>query len=605
MVAAAMTTLRVRAPGVNAPLTHELSTGRAALFGRKPSVDALAGVALPVAAGAITPVTVASALVSENHLLAWSDGTSVHLLDLRSTNGSRWVLPARREVLAPAEDALTVELATNASAPSGGPSPATWTSPDEFRASVRREAQAWIDAQGLPARVSVVPVPSERADRSDHLALGDGWALRFEDLRGASRAHTELPAMRRALEEVWAYVHAQRGEFEAEQDSRHRDLVLESPVMQSLHRQIFKAARRGLSGVLQGESGVGKSALARCFHDHSERRNGPYVSANLGEDTDDRSLFLARLFGACRGAATGVSEREGLVEAAHGGTLFLDEIGLLPRDVQGVLLHFLDTGVYQRFGEQGARSRRADVRVVVGTNADLREAVRKGTFREDLWWRLAGIVLVVPPLRERREDVVALLQRERVNLGFGTRPVYELLTPEARAFVEGWHWPGNFRELRGFVARLPLFAEGTAITRAHCEETLKAGSLTGAASAGGSLTPSIDVPGLGAGRWEDVMPRALEILPRWLAVRPQRSSGEATERVRAPRAFEFRVFVDEVFKPLCMARVLGVEAWDELPRRPDPSYQVLADRIGYGDGKSVQENLRLYLALKRLMREEE
>ena len=102
----------------------------------------------------------------------------------------------------------------------------------------------------------------------------------------------------------------------------------------------------------------------------------------------------------------------------------------------------------------------------------------------------------------------------------------------------------------------------------------------------------IILPAPGAERWADVMQLALELLPRWLAVRPQSR--------RPARSFEFRVFVDEVFKPLCMARALGVEHWTELPTRPDPSYQVFAERLGYGDGKSIQENLRLYIELKRL-----
>jgi hypothetical protein len=201
------------------------------------------------------------------------------------------------------------------------------------------------------------------------------------------------------------------------------------------------------------------------------------------------------------------------------------------------------------------------------------------------------VVLHLPPLRDRREDVTAYLRTCRVDLGAGPRPLLDLLTPDARAMLDAHPWDGNFRELRGFVARVPLYASGPAVTREVCAEALGAGSLSRPAP-----PPAPSNPPPAPVAWDDVMTRAHRLLPQWLAAREEHGF--------APRAqepsFDFKVFVEEVVKPLSLARTLGVEHWDALPRRPDPSYQRLAERVGYSDGKSVQELLRIYLLLKRL-----
>jgi len=588
------TLLRVRAATLASPIHVRLAPGAAVLVGRRPSLAALPAGALPFASERVSLVTVPCPHASENHLLAWHDGARVLLRDLGSTNGSRWSLPARRTVDASPVDALDLELGeVAASSAADAPEAVTWGDADEYRANVSAAVTDWFARQGLPARVAVALAAEGSGDRAS-VPLGDGYSLALTDGRGAG-TRTEFPAMARALDVVWAYVRAQRGEFEAERDGLHDDLIVESAAMRAIHRRIYRAARAGLGGILQGPSGVGKSAFARCFHDHSERRGEPFVEANLAEDSDDRALFVARLFGARAGAATGITrDRVGLVQAAHRGTLFLDEVGCLPLDAQGVLLRFLDTGTFRRFGDAGdAPVGKADVRVVAGTNVDLREAVRGGTFREDLWWRLSGVVLELPPLRERRADVDAYLGAQRVDLGAGPRPVLDLLSPDARALLDAHPWQGNFRELRGFVARLPLYADGPSVTRRACEDALHAGSLArpSAAPAPPSAPPA-------APAWDDVMSRAMQVFPRWLAVRGEHGFGPA--RAPAP-AFDFKVFVEEVIKPLSLARTLGVEHWDALPRRPDPSYQRMAERVGYSDGKSVQDLLRIYLLLKPML----
>lgn len=594
-----VTLLRLHAATLTSPIQVSLGPGDAALIGRRPSRAALAPEALPVAPERLTLVTVPCPHASENHALVWHDGARVRLRDLGSTNGSRWLLPARRAVDTSATDALDIELGeVAASLASDAPEPVTWETDEGYREGVRASVSDWIARQGIAARVAVKPSAEAATDRAS-VPLGDGYSMTIADARGGA-ARTEFPAWARACDVVWSYVRAQRGEFEAERDGRHDDLIVESAAMQAIHRRIYRAARAGLGGILQGQSGVGKSAFARCFHDHSERRNEPFVEANLAEDSDDRTLFVVRLFGARAGAATGVTrERVGLVQAAHRGTLFLDEIGCLPLDAQGVLLRFLDTGSFRRFGDSAdAPATRADVRVVAGTNVDLREAVRAGAFREDLWWRLSGVVLEIPPLRERRADVDAFLRAQRVDLGAGARPVLDLLGADARALLDAHPWSGNFRELRGFVARLPLYAEGPTVTRRACEEALLAGSIERASAPPPALMPPAASAVSPPGAWDDVMPRALKALPRWLEVRAEHGFGGAA-RAAAPE-FNFKVFVDEVLKPLSLARTLGVEHWNSLPRRPDPSYQRMAERVGYSDGKSVQDLLRIYLLLKPL-----
>ncbi len=577
--------VRLYASGLAVPTTVTLAPNTGALVGRRPHGDPWSTRALPGRAEGATQVTMPSGTVSENHLWLWYDGTSLHGVDLGSTNGTRWRLAPGCAVHASADTPAELDLGEVSAAPPDHPEAAQWEDEAGFREAVRSSVAEWMAQRGLAARVAVEREGTEGAGRA--LApLGEGWFLAVEDARAARAARTEFPAFARALEVVRAYARSQRGELEVERDSGHDDLVLASATMRTLHRRICRAARHGLGGILQGESGVGKSALARCFHEHSERRGAPYLETNLAEDSDDRTLFLVKLFGARAGAASGITrDRVGLVRGAHRGTLFLDEVGSLPLEVQGVLLRFLDTGEYRRLGDAGdAPPERADVRVVAGTNVDLRAAVRKGTFREDLWWRLSGVVVEIPPLRERRDDVRAFLAGERIDLGDGPIAVPELLSIDARAVMEGHPWPGNFRELKGFVARLPLFTDGAPLTGAQCRAALDAGALVRS-----EPPPPPERSTAPTGHWDDLMPRALKLLPRLLA-----------QRGRDPAVLDVQVLTEEVLLPLCLARALGVEGWATLPARPEPSYQRLAERIGYRDGKSVRQGLQRYLELRAL-----
>lgn len=551
---------------------------------------------LRAAVGTITLVPIASSVISEQHCLVWNDGERVYMRDLGSTNGTHHVLTSRQTVSTSSEP-VTLALAPAAGDLAAPPPPVEATDARDFRLKVCEAVRGWTRTQGLQAEVTLSQDASPAPDVRD-IPLGDGWSLRVIPARVDA---TRDQRFDRAIELLWAYAREQRGEFEVVRDGEqsHNDLVLASPAIRAIHRRISQAARKGLHGVLQGESGVGKSALARCFHLHSERRDAPFIETNLGEDSDDRKYLQLKLFGARAGASTTITrDRVGLMHAADGGTLFLDEVALLPLDVQGVLLHFLDRGTYRRLGDPGdAPERRADVRIVAGTNTDLRAAVRQGAFREDLWWRLSGIVIDVPPLRDRREDIEAVLRRETVTLAGREVSVHDALTPAARRFLVHEHpWRGNFRELTNLLARLGLYLDGRgAIELDACVAALSAGSLTPVAPRAPAVSSAAPLDDADA--WGDLLPLARRLLPLWLAERAKGSPDR--DEARRP-TFEFRVFQEEVLKPLCVARALGVEHWDEAPRRPEPSYRAMAEALGYADGKTVQTALQCYVQLKRL-----
>jgi NtrC-family two-component system response regulator AlgB len=215
-------------------------------------------------------------------------------------------------------------------------------------------------------------------------------------------------------------------------------------------------ARREATVLLRGESGTGKSALARCLHEWSPRGAGPFATVSCPTLTAE--LLASELFGHAKGAYTGaVSEAQGRIEACEGGTLFLDEIGELPLEIQPKLLRFLQEKEYERVGE--TRTRKADVRIVAATHVDLHEAVRQGRFREDLYWRLDVVEIVLPPLRERREDIPDLARTLLSRLCRGGQELS--FSPEGLEAVARRDWPGNLRELGNAIERAAVLCEGS------------------------------------------------------------------------------------------------------------------------------------------------
>jgi DNA-binding NtrC family response regulator len=241
-----------------------------------------------------------------------------------------------------------------------------------------------------------------------------------------------------------------RDAVRAPADEAQSSLIFKSGSMEGLVALAEAAARADSTVILTGESGTGKDVLARFIHARSQRADTPMLSVNCAALPE--ALFESEFFGHERGSFTGAtSTKRGLIEAADSSTLFLDEVGEMPAQTQVKLLRFLEEGRFRRVGS--TRDRDADVRVLAATNRNLTEDVTAGRFRADLFYRLNVISLHVPPLRQRREDIPALVEhfltvfRERFN-----RPSLNL-SEDARARLNAYDWPGNVRELRNTLER--------------------------------------------------------------------------------------------------------------------------------------------------------
>jgi len=234
------------------------------------------------------------------------------------------------------------------------------------------------------------------------------------------------------------------------------DLVGPSPALQKVKRAIARVARTDATVLIRGESGVGKELVARGVHFNSDRRDGPFVCVNCAALTE--SLLESELFGHEKGAFTGASQQKpGKFEQAHGGTLFLDEVGEMSPEIQAKFLRVLEGQAFERVG--GGKAITVDVRVVTATNRNLEAAVDAGTFRQDLFYRLQVIEILVPPLREHPEDIQPLAQHflER----FARKAVTKVrgFNREALELLRSHTWPGNVRELRNVVERAVILAD--------------------------------------------------------------------------------------------------------------------------------------------------
>jgi NtrC-family two-component system response regulator AlgB len=248
---------------------------------------------------------------------------------------------------------------------------------------------------------------------------------------------------------------ARVAELEAELADRGPALELDSaaPAMRALLDTARRVAASDIAVLLRGESGTGKSALARVLHRLSPRCAGPFVVVSCPTLTEE--LLASELFGHARGAYTGaVQDRAGRVEAAEGGTLFLDEIGELPPGLQAKLLRFLQDREFERVGESHTRS--ADVRVIAATNRDLEADAKSGRFREDLLFRLNVVELVMPPLRERVDDILPLARSFLTHFARAAKRGPMELSREAEEVLLRYAWPGNVRELRNAMERVAI-----------------------------------------------------------------------------------------------------------------------------------------------------
>ncbi len=261
-----------------------------------------------------------------------------------------------------------------------------------------------------------------------------------------------------------------------------QDIVGNSQAIRDAVGRAKRAAMRSLSVLLLGESGTGKELFARAIHRASSRRDKPLVTKNCAALS--KTLLESELFGHTKGAFTdAIKDRKGAFEEAHGGTLFLDEIGDCDLDIQAKLLRVLQpekgegpcVRTVRRLGEE--RDRKVDVRVIAATNRDLHRAIREGTFREDLYYRLAAITITLPPLRERRSDIIEIAETllGQINRQFAAEePGYQhkTLSAAAKAFVKRRDWPGNVRRLQNVLLQAAVMSEGPELGPADLKESL-------------------------------------------------------------------------------------------------------------------------------------
>ena len=292
------------------------------------------------------------------------------------------------------------------------------------------------------------------------LAASDDIRTAMTALRAVSCQYVKQPASDEELRSVIQLAvesRPSRPETKLLKPPRFEKMVGQSRSMQVAYRQIRQAAATDIPVLLLGETGTGKDLAAQAVHNQSERSTGPFVVVNLGALPVE--LVASELFGHEKGAFTGAREmRQGKFEQGRGGTILLDEIGTLDEKGQVALLRLIETKKFHRLGAR--RERKADVRIVAASNEDLQDAVRRGRFREDLFYRLDVFRIDLPPLRERQGDIPLLVDEflRRYNNQFDKHVAG--IAPDCLALIENYDWPGNVRELKNVVQRAVLVCEG-------------------------------------------------------------------------------------------------------------------------------------------------
>jgi transcriptional regulator with PAS, ATPase and Fis domain len=290
------------------------------------------------------------------------------------------------------------------------------------------------DGSGRRLRVTVQgALPDDAQHVLTSLGSVASLALEVATLRGFAEQHGDRAAVHESAVQIPGFVAA-------------------SAVMRALKQDLVRLARSRSTVIVSGESGTGKAVVARAIHDLSSRARAPFVALDCGAVPAE--WFERQLFGYKRGSHAGASsDFRGVLRSAQDGTLFLDDVGALPLEVQPKLLRFLESGELVPVGDR--RPTQLDVRVIAATDRDLEALVREGTFREDLFYRLQVVPVRLAPLRERREDIVALAKHFLRELSADSEP--PVLSPSAVARLWAHEWPGNVRELRSVLERSLAF----------------------------------------------------------------------------------------------------------------------------------------------------
>ena len=308
-------------------------------------------------------------------------------------------------------------------------------------------------------------------------------------------------------------------------------IIGQSPAMQAIYKEIGRVASKPVNVLIRGETGTGKELIARAIYQHSDRANAPFIAINCAAIPE--TLLESELFGHERGAFTGAdSRRIGRFEQANNGTIFLDEIGDMTPGTQVKLMRVLQEKSLQRLG--GKETVAVDVRVVAATNRDLESAIREKQFRDDLYYRLSVVVISLPPLRSRREDIPDLvhyfLQKYGPEMGSSTPSIHR----DALELLQGQPWPGNVRELENAVRKALLLAQNYTINLDHVRSVLKKTSYAGY-SGEQSLTEYVDDLLAAARRGEvsDAHARVIEAAERELFTRAfQQAQGNQAKAAR-------------------------------------------------------------------------
>ncbi len=288
----------------------------------------------------------------------------------------------------------------------------------------------------------------------------------------ASRDITEIHKLETELQQFKDIVEGYKVELARLQDQSQQKVgqpIYRSPVMEKIMSTLARVASVDSTVLIRGESGVGKEVIADYVHSHSPRFDRPLIKVNCAAIPE--TLLESELFGYEQGAFTGALKngKAGLFELANDGTLFLDEIGDMPIELQAKLLRVLQDTQIMRIG--GRKPIQINIRIIAATNQDLGASVENGTFRKDLYYRLNVIPVVIPPLRERREDILPLIQAflTRYATKFGR---HIRISEEALAMLEAYQWPGNIRELQNIVERLTVTTDATVVGVEHLPESL-------------------------------------------------------------------------------------------------------------------------------------